>query len=79
MSEVVKLQHPITVDGREISELNLRRITVGDLELMDKETTQLGKSIRLVALAAELSPDDVRRLDAADFQMVSERVAGFLG
>jgi hypothetical protein len=76
--ETVELRYPLLVDGAELRVVRLRRITVGDLELVEAERNNLSKSVRLVSLAAELAPDTVRRLDAADFNVLSERVAGFL-
>lgn len=74
----ISLQYPINVDGVEVGSLNLRRVTVADLEVMNQEKTELAKSIRLLSLLAEMTPDDIRKLDAADFNNVSEQVADFL-
>ncbi len=76
--ETIKLKYPIEVAGEKITNLNLRRVTVGDLELMNREKDELGKSICLLSLIGEVTPDDVRRLDAHDFNQASEVVAGFL-
>lgn len=76
--ETITLKYPIDVAGEQITSLNLRRVTVGDLELMNREKDELGKSIRLLSLIGEIAPDDVRRLDAHDFNQASEAVASFL-
>ncbi len=75
--ETIKLKYPIEVAGEKITNLNLRRVTVGDLELMNKESDELGKSIRLLSLIGEVAPEDVRKLDAHDFSKASEVVADF--
>ncbi len=77
--ETIELQYPIEVNGERVARLNLRRVTVGDLEVMNREADDLGKAIRLLSLISDLSPEDVRRLDAADFNRASEAVSAFLG
>ena len=74
----IKLKHPITVDGREVAQLTLRRPKVRDLERMDKVSGEMAKAVTLVADLAELSPDQVRELDAEDFTAVAEALGDFL-
>lgn len=73
-----KLKYPITVDGEEIRVLRMRRATVLDLELMGQEKGDLAKSVKLVSQVADLAPDVIRQMDAADFNNASDVVAGFL-
>lgn len=75
----IKLKQPITVDGVETSTINLRRPKVRDLERMDKVSGEMAKAVGMVADLAELTPDQVRELDAEDFIAVSEQLADFLG
>jgi len=77
--EIIKLKYPIEANGEKIDSLKLRRVTVGDLEVMNKEPDELSKSIRLLSLIGEMAPDDVRKLDAHDFNQASSVVADFLG
>ncbi|OSM01652.1 phage tail assembly protein [Magnetofaba australis] len=74
-----QLRHPIQIDGRTVQEINLRRLTVGDLEVMQHEQSDLGKSIQAIALSAQLSPEEVRLLDAEDFTQLGEVLGGFFG
>ena len=74
----ITLKHPITVDGREVAKLTLRRPKVRDLERMDKVSGEIAKAVTLVADLAELSPDQVRELDAEDFTAVAEALGDFL-
>jgi len=76
--KTIDLKYPIEVDGAPVASLKLRRVTVGDLELMNREKDELAKSIRLLSMIGEIAPDDVRRLDAHDFKQASEVVADFL-
>ena len=75
----INLKHPITVDGREVAELTLRRPKVRDLERMDKVPGEVAKAVAMVADLAEISPDQVRELDAEDFTAVAEALGDFLG
>lgn len=75
----IKLKHPITVDGVEVTELTLRRPKVRDLERMDKVSGEMAKAVALVGDLAELSPDQVREIDAEDFTVVAEQLGDFLG
>jgi hypothetical protein len=75
----VTLQHPIEVAGARVGVLTLRRPLVRDLEAMERAGERdIARSVALIANLAELSPDEVRTLDAADFMAVSGVVAGFL-
>ena len=76
----LQLQHPITVNGVEITEIALRRPKVRDLETMDKaKGGEIAKSVEFMAHLAEWPPAQVRELDAADFQAASKVIEGFLG
>ena len=74
----IQLQYPVEVDGVRYEGLRLRRVTVGDLELMEQEkggaTT---RSVRMVSLLTGLAPEVIRALDGKDFQKLSDKVEGF--
>lgn len=75
-----ELKYPIeTKDGRTLNKLQLKRLTIGELESVSEETQRTTKSIKMLAMSAQLSADDVRLMDAADFEEASDVVAGFLG
>jgi len=76
---VVKLKYPFKANGLEIKELNVRRPKVLDLELIDNVDGEIKKSITLLANLSDSSPDDIRGMDAGDFQQAAELVADFLG
>ena len=73
----IKLKHPIIADGVEVTELALRRPKVRDLERMDKVAGEIAKAVTLTADLAELTPDQVRELDAEDFTAVAEQLGDF--
>ena len=74
----ITLKHPIKIDGREVAQLTLRRPKVRDLERMDKVSGEMAKAVALVADLAEITPDQVRELDAGDFTAVAEALGDFL-
>ncbi len=79
MNTKIELTYPLKIAGAEVSVLNLRRPKVRDLEQMDKQSGDIAKTVTLIANLAEITPEQVRELDAEDFAVVSEMVAGFLG
>jgi len=78
MSELIELDHPITVNGEKITRLELRRVTVRDIEIMNMEKSEMAKSIRLLAMISDNDEDDIRNLDVSDFNKASQVVADFL-
>ncbi len=76
--EKITLAYPIEDEGKQISTLELRRARVADLEVMERESGNMAKSIVLLSQLSGLSTDAIRQLDAADFDAASEQVAGFL-
>ncbi|ASX25862.1 phage tail assembly protein [Candidatus Williamhamiltonella defendens] len=80
MSNTITLQFPIESEGRTLEEITLRRPKARDLKKMETgKGGEIAKSIDLIANLAEIPSSAVEDLDAADFQAVSEVVAGFLG
>ena len=79
MNTKIVLQHPIKVDGVEVSELSLRRPKVRDLQKIESVSGEISKVVALASALADLSPEQVAEIDAADFVKISEAVAGFLG
>lgn len=72
------LKYPIGDQGREIRQIKLRRITVGDLETARKETEELAQTKILLTRVAELAPEEVDALDVHDYNQLSEILLGFL-
>jgi hypothetical protein len=75
----IELQYPIDISGAKVSVLHLRRPKARDLEAMDRQGGgNVGRTVGLISALAELTPEQVRELDAADFNRISEVVSGFL-
>ena len=75
----IQLREPVDINGAKIGVLRLRRPKVRDLEAIDKVAGETAKTVALIANLAELSPETVRDLDAADFAAASKAVADMLG
>lgn len=78
-NNIITLNYPIDCNGVEVKELRLRRPKVRDLELIDGIEGDMKKSITLISNLSEVSPDEIRALDASDFQKAAELVEDFLG
>ena len=75
----IKLKHPITIDGAEVSELNLRRPKVRDVRAADKAGSSDGeREIRLFANLCEVTPAAIEELDMADYLQVQRAYQDFL-
>jgi len=76
----IPLSVPITVQGRTIDTVTLRRPKVGDLRRMEKAGGgDLDKTLFLIGALAEMSPAEVDDLDARDLERIGQVVAGFTG
>ncbi|OOF88061.1 phage tail protein [Rodentibacter ratti] len=75
MSDViVALDFPITNgEGKQITELNIRRPKVKDIRKMTGNT-DVEQSISLLAIVTGLVPEDLEALDIADFKRAAEVV-----
>ena len=79
-SKTIKLKEPISVEGREITEVTLRRPKVGDLRRMDKVGgSDLEKTLWLMGALSEMTPAEVDELDAVDMEALAEVISGFTG
>ena len=76
---MTELVYPITVDGKEIKEVELRRPKVRDL----KAAAKIGKDAMeqetlLIANLAGLPVDAVEEMDLADYTALQEKLKSFL-
>ncbi len=75
----IELKHPVTVAGREIASLALRRPKVKDQLAAEKASGgNAEKEIRLFANLCEVEPAVIEELDLADYRQVQEAYSGFL-
>lgn len=78
MAQEYTLMYPIKMDGKEISNISIRRPLVRDLRRMKNLKNDTDMAIRLLADLAEISEQAVESMDAADFRGASEIVAGYV-
>ena len=75
----IKLQYPLHVNGRELTEIQLRRPKVRDRLAVEKmSANQAEKEVRFIANLCELAPDEIEELDMADYTKLQETVSGVL-
>lgn len=75
----ITLKHPIQVDGRETTELSMRRPKVRDMMLSDRpKGSDAEKELTLFASLLAIAPDDLQELDMADYLTVQETYRDFL-
>lgn len=75
----VKLNFPFNVDGKEITELKCRRLTVGDRrKAVSAYSSEVEQEIALVGYMTGLNPEDVDMIDAGDYSDIQEVLTDFL-
>ena len=77
--EAFSLEYPIEIDGIETHTLHLRRVTVGDLEVIENEKSERKKVIKLLARLSGVPENEIRHLDVTDFDKATDKVLVFLG
>ncbi|WP_257296982.1 phage tail assembly protein [Endozoicomonas sp. YOMI1] len=59
--------------------LNLRRVTIGDLEATENEKSERKKTISLLARLSGVPEKNIKTMDVIDFDKATEKVLDFLG
>lgn len=80
MSKItVPLKYPIQFEGREIKELEFRRLKTGEVRRGTVRGDEMQTAIKIAAIASELPVEAIEEIDAADFAAISEALseAGF--
>jgi len=78
-NERISLAFPIEHDSLPITEVGLRRPTVGDhLAAQKSAGTDAEREIRLIANLAELPPAAIHKLDMKDYAALQKVLGGFL-
>lgn len=79
-TKTITLDMPIQVEGREITQVTLRRPKVGDIRRMDKQGgSDLEKTLWLLSTLGELTPEEVDELDGGDLEKLADVVGDFTG
>jgi hypothetical protein len=79
MGTTVKLDHPIKVNGKETTELQMRRPKVADLKKVEQTGgTDTERAVTMLARLTGLVPEDFDQLDAADYLKLDRAYTDFL-
>lgn len=74
----MKLKYPVTVDGHEYTQLEMRRCKVKDRRMAEKQgTTAADKEIALIANLCDVPPNVIDELDAVDYAELQKVLTGF--
>lgn len=68
-----------TKDGQTLKDIELGRLTIGDLEAVSGESNSTTKSIKMLAFSLGLSEDDIRQMDAEDFNDAADNLVLLMG
>jgi len=79
MSQTIPLQYPIEANGIRVTQLTLRRATVGDLLSSSQGRSDKEAEVHLLADLCGIAPDDIRRLDLADYFVLQEALGKMQG
>jgi hypothetical protein len=75
----VKLASPISIDGKEMTEINLRRPKVRDrLAVERSNASDAEKEVQLIANLAELPVEVIEDIDLADYAKLQRALTDFL-
>lgn len=76
----IELSYPIDVAGAKVKALRMRRPTVNDMLVSDAtKGSDAAKELAMFSALTEQTPEDLRKLDLADYRKVQETFKGFLG
>ena len=77
--KIIKLSYPIEYNALPISEIAVRRPTVGDnLAAQKSAGSDAEREIRLIANLCELPPEAIQLLDMSDYASIQKVLSGFL-
>lgn len=76
--ERIPLDYPIEAHGETVSELRLRKPTMGDFKATDGAAGDVEATIRLTATIASVPPSSIEAMDPRDFAKVQRFLAPFV-
>lgn len=79
MSQTIKLNVPVQVEGEQVTEITLKAPTVRDLREMDNASGEVGRAAALIGALAGWPPSSVNALSSSDFTAICEVMSGFFG
>ncbi|MGO8269278.1 phage tail assembly protein [Rhizobium ruizarguesonis] len=72
------LTESVTIEGREITVLNFRRMKGKDIKAVDKFTSNIDAAAYLVCQLSGNPPELFDEMDAADIEAATKIVEGFM-
>lgn len=76
----IKLDYPIDLEGRKLTEITLRRPKVKEArDARKKHKDEADQEISLLATLSGLPPSAIEDLDIADYTKLQKELAGFFG
>ena len=80
MSQTIELDYPITVNGEEISSLEIsRRPKVRDMRKAQQAASDdAGQELHLFAALTGRNPEDMEELDLSDYRKLQQAYSDFL-
>jgi tail assembly chaperone E/41/14-like protein len=79
MTEKVALDFPIQVNGKELTEVEVRRPSVGDqIAASHNGNSQAEQEVYLFASLAKMSPSDMHQMDLKDYTKIQALYKSFL-
>jgi len=76
----ILLKYPVSHQGAEYAELNMRRPKTRDMVASEKVgTSQADHEVGLIANLCQVSPDVILELDWSDYTQAQEALKGFTG
>jgi hypothetical protein len=75
----IKLSEPIKIDGKDVSEVTLRRPKVRDRLIVERSNvSDAEKEVQLIANLSELPIEAIEDLDLRDYAKIQKELSGFL-
>jgi tail assembly chaperone E/41/14-like protein len=79
MTEKIALDFPIQVDGKKLTELDMRRPSVGDqIAATHNATGQAAQEVALFGSLLGLLPIQMNDIDLKDYKKIQEQFQSFL-
>ena len=75
----VELQYPLTIDGKQIDALYVRRVKVKDLLNQDANADDMAAGLALMGKLTGINAPELENLDMVDFRAVTAVMQNFLG
>lgn len=76
---IIDLREPLNIDGETVSRLEMRRATAGDmLRAQEDATSDMGREMHLLGRLVNKNPEDLEKLDLADYRKLQDAFSGFL-